>query len=133
MSRLSKLAAYIGARPQVVIELILAVALGLFALYIGGPWYYSAPTTTIGSAIEDDIVRLFTALLYGVPAVLTIGGVRNQSVRTWGVFGLFMGYLFSAILRLLTFGFVPVFWWFLLALALIAAVLYIVESRRDDK
>ena len=133
MSRLSQLARYIGNRPEVVIEIILAIALGLFALYIGGPWYAGGPTSAIGATIEHDSVRLITAVFYGIPALTTLFGVKRHKVRMWGVFGLFLGYLFSVILRLLTFGLAPAFWLFMLALALIAAVLYIVESRRDDE
>ena len=132
MSRLASIVKFIGVKPELVIEMILAIALGLFALYLGGPWYVGGPTTAIGSTIENEIVRVCTSLFYLTPSIITIAGIRRPKLRTWGVFGLFLGYLFSTILRLLTFGVTPVFWLFLMALTLIAAVLYVVESRRLD-
>lgn len=132
MSRLANIKRYVEGRPELIIEIILAITLGLFSLYLGGPWYEGGPTTAIGTTIESEVVRFFTAAFYFIPAATTLLGLRHDRVRGWGVFGLFLAYLFSTILRVLTFGITPLFWLFLFALALIAAVLYIVESRRDD-
>ena len=133
MSRLASITRYVGGKPELIIEIILAITLGLFALYIGGPWYIGGPTTAIGSTIESEVVRFCTAAFYFIPSAITLLGLRKPRWRVWGVFGLFLGYLFSTILRVLTFGFTPVFWLFLLALASIAAVLYIVESGRVEE
>lgn len=133
MSRLSNLPRYIGGKPELIIEVILASVLLIFALYVGGPWYVGGPTTAIGTAIEREVVRFFTAVVYAVPALVTFFGIKSPKMRGWGVFGMFLAYLFSTILRLLTFGPFPMIWLFIFGLCLISAVLYIVESRRDDE
>ena len=135
MSRLTKMLRFIGGRPELIIEIILAVVLLVFALYLGGPWYVGGPTTAIGNAIEADTVRVLTAIIYIIPSSLTLGGVfkQNDKLRTYATFGLFMAYLFSVILRILTVGFTPLLWLYPFGLALVAAVVYIVESRRIEE
>jgi hypothetical protein len=132
MSKFAKTLKFIGSRPEIVIEVILAIVLLVFAVYLGGPWYLSDPSTSIGSAIESDSVRALTAFVYAIPSVSVLAGVRNKHARVYGTFGLFMAYLFSTILRLLTVGVTPMFWLFLLALSLVAAVVYIVEARHEE-
>ena len=134
MSRLTKALRFIEGRPELVIEIILATALFALAVYLGGPWYVSAPTSAIGNTIEADVTRIWTALVYIIPALMTFFGVVRDKpkVRSYGTFGLFMGYLFATILRLLTVGFFPVLWIYPLSIALVAAVVYIVESRRAE-
>lgn len=119
-------------KPLLVIEAILALALAVFAIYLGGPWYVGEPTTTIGTAIEEDVVRFITAIIYLVPSVMVLAGIGKSKMRARGLFGLFMVYLFSVILEILTLGFSPLFWVFILALCLISGILYIVEARRLD-
>ena len=123
---------YIEFRPEIVIEVCLAIILIIFAVYLGGPWYVGGPTTAIGSAIEAGTVRILTAAIYIVPGAVTLFGVKNDKVRVYGAFGLFLAYLFSTILRVLTVGFTPLLWLFTLGLALVCGVCYIVEARRRE-
>lgn len=122
---------FIEGRPELVIEIILAVVLIIFAIYLGSPWYVAGPTTVIGNSIEADAVRVMTAVIYLVPGITTLAFFKNDRVRMYGIFGLFLAYLFTTILRILSIGFTPLMWIFTLALALIAATVYIVEARRQ--
>ena len=131
MSRLTRMLRYIEFRPEIVIEVTLAIILLIFAIYLGGPWYVGGPTTAIGSAIEADTVRLLTAAIYIVPGAATLLGLKSDRIRVYGTFGLFLAYLFSTILRVLTVGFTPLLWLFTLGLALVCGVCYIVEARRQ--
>jgi hypothetical protein len=126
---------FIKGRPELVIEIILAIVLLFFAIYLGGPWYIGGHSTAIGNTIEADSVRVLTAIIYFIPAIITLAGVGKDSIklRVYGTFGLFLAYLFSVILRWLTVGFAPFLWLFALGLALVAAVMYIVESQRDER
>lgn len=122
---------FVEGRSEIVIEIILAAVLVIFAIYLGGPWYFAGPTTVIGQSIEADAVRALTAVLYIIPGVLTLATInRSRRVRMYGVFGLFLAYMFTTILRVLTVGFTPLMWIFTLALALVAGVCYIAEARR---
>lgn len=123
---------FIEGRPELIIEIILAVILIIFAVYLGGPWYLAGPTTVIGNTIEAGAVRAFTAVVYIVPGAITLFGLKSDKARAYGTFGLFLAYLFTTILRLLTFGPAPLLWLFTLGLALVAAVVYVVEARRIE-
>jgi len=133
MSRLSRIMGYIENQPLLVIEIILALCLGVFAIYLGGPWYVGGPTTAIGTAIEAQTVRIFTAIIYFVPCMTFLLGRRNDKVKQWALFGMFLAYTFSAILRLLTFGITPLIWVFIMSLALICGILYISEASPKRK
>lgn len=130
MSRLTRILNYIEGRPEIVIEVILAITLVVFAIYLGGPWYVAGPTTVLGNTIEMQAIRILTAVIYFIPGVITLFAIKRPKLRMYGAFGLFMAYLFTTILRVLTVGFTPLMWVFTLALALVMAVCYIVEAKR---
>jgi ABC-type transport system involved in cytochrome c biogenesis permease subunit len=70
--------------------------------------------------------------LYALPAILTLFGIKRSRIRQLGTFGMFIAFMFSSLLRLLTFGWFPLLWLYPLALALIAGVVYLQEFRRDE-
>lgn len=110
------------------IESVLAVTLLAYGFYINLPWYESFPTTAIGIVFETDLVRFFISLLYVIPPILILYGHAkgNSGARSWGIFGMFLAYFFFSILRVAAFGWVPIGGWlFTLALALVAAVIFI--------
>lgn len=108
---------------------ILAVGLFLFGLYFIGPWYVGGPTTAIGAVFDNAISRLVLGIAYLVPSSMVLWGTKKgYSFRRWGTFGVALCYLFITILRLLTFGFVPAIWIFMLACSLVAGMVYLYVS-----
>lgn len=127
MASPDRLTRLITFRPLSVIETILAVVLVIFGIYLDSPFYESFPTTSIGAVFEADLARLLISLVYLVPPALLLIGHRKSSdkFRSVGLFGIFLAYFFITILRLATFGWQPLSWLFTLALAIIAAIVFI--------
>ncbi len=123
--------AWVGSKPYTIIELILAVVILGFGIYLASPLYQAAPTTTIGAIFDSYVGRAFLSILYIAPPLVTLAGVtlKNQTkslaYRSWGALGIFNAYLFVSILRIITQGWIPVIWIFLLALSLIAGVIHL--------
>lgn len=133
MSMIIKTLDYIEEKPEIVISFILSLMLIAFGLYIGGPWYVPTETSVFGSEIHPEVIRVLTAAFYLIPGIVNLYGLI-KSKRKWraiGTFGAFLGLLFATIIRLLTIGVTPVLWFYPLALALMSAVLYMSDSRKN--
>lgn len=118
-----------------MIQVFLAVALLITGVYIAGPWYVGGNLTAIGVLSDSAIGHTVIGTGYTVAGGIGLYGVTRNSVkgRYWGTMLMFGAFVFMAILRLLTIGLTPIIWVLILALALIAGVLHILESRRRDK
>ncbi len=122
---------WVSNRPYMVIELILAVVILGFGIYLASPFYHAAATTTIGALFDSYVGRAVLSFLYIVPPLFTLVGfcvknyTRSLAFRSWGALGIFNAYLFVSILRIITQGWIPVIWIFLLALSLIAGVIHL--------
>lgn len=121
-----KLFRSIGDKPLQVIEWILSLAILAFGLYLVSPFYHETPGTALGSmfghtgVISLGILLIVSAVSNG--AALIRGSLKWRSRCS---FWLFMGYLFLTIVRVLSFGFTPLIWIFVLVGALISAVAHL--------
>jgi hypothetical protein len=118
--------------PKAVL-LILGVSLFAVGLYAVGPWYVGGPTTAMGAVLETDLIRAIPAAFYMLAGGAAVYGVVKKKAR-WRYRGAFLSstaFFFLTLLRLLTFGFTPVIWIFILALCLISAIIYLWESGRE--
>jgi hypothetical protein len=112
--------------PMSYIALSMSITLFLYGLYILGPFYVADPDTAIG-ILPQQWVTYLTGAIYIVPSTLTFLGLgsKRRILLLSGIFGMFLAYLFSLMLRLLTVGFVPGIWLFHLALVLISMICYL--------
>lgn len=119
--------------PVYTIGVILAVGLLIFALYFIGPWYVGGPATSIGAVFDSGLSRFVLGVLYLIPSVaVLVGTTKGLKWRMFGTFGVALAFLFITILRLLTFGFTPVIWIFMLICALISAMVYLYVSVNGE-
>jgi hypothetical protein len=123
---------WVGTRPYEIIELILAVGILGFGIHLPTPLYKVVSTTTaIGTVSDSYMGRIVLSILYIVPPLFTLAGLclkrykRSLAFRSWAALGIFNAYLFVSILRVITQGWIPVIWIFLLALSLIAGVIHL--------
>jgi hypothetical protein len=135
MSRLSKTLTWLEEKPEYLIQIFLALALLATGVYIAGPWYVGGSTTAIGVLSDSFIGHTVIGIGYAISGVVGLFGVIFNSVRGryWGTMLMFTAFIFMVLLRLFAIGLTPIIWVLILALALIAGVLHIVESRRRDK
>lgn len=132
MTRLSR---FIPKNALSLIGPCLALSLLAFGIFIDTPLYQGGPTTPMGLALEQDIVRYLTSLFYIVPAIVffTGGLTQKQNIESLGLFGMFLGFLFNTILRVVVFGLGHGVWIFTLALCVISALVYFEsKSKRFD-
>lgn len=128
---INKFHSWVGHRPYEIIELILAAVILGFGIYLASPLYEATSTTAIGALFESYVGRTILSILYIVPPLFTLAGFclekskRSLACRSWGALGIFNAYLFVSILRVITQGWIPVIWIFLLALSLIAGVIHL--------
>lgn len=128
---INKFNGWVGSRPYEIIELILAVVILGFGIYLATPLYQATGTTAIGAVFDSYVGRTVLSILYIVPPLFTLAGYcfnkykRSLAFRSWGALGIFNAYLFVSILRVITQGWIPVIWTFLLALSLIAGVIHL--------
>jgi len=135
MSRLSKTLTWMEAHPEYLIQWFLAIPLLIAGMYIAGPWYVGGSTTALGVLSDSSIGHTVIGTGYFVAGGVGLYGVISNSStgRYFGTMAMFGAFIFMALLRILTIGFTPILWVFILALALIAGVLHILESRRRDQ
>lgn len=132
MSRVLKIADWIETHPDLMVQGILSTVLVITGLYIAGPWYVGGPTTAVGVGLEGDLARIITGLFYLVSGATNLIGIAKSSVK-WrysGTLAVFLSYVFMGLLRLLTFGWTPIFWVLIFGMATIAGVKHLRESRR---
>jgi hypothetical protein len=126
-----------GARrdPVYTIGVILAVGLIMFAIYFIGPWYVGGPTTAIGLVFDNPITRAVLGVIYLVPSIAVLVGAKGgRKYRRFGTFGMSLCFLFITMLRLVTIGFVPAIWIFVLVCTLISSLVYLyVSINEEDK
>lgn len=110
--------------PWQTLLIVMSVAMLIFGLYLISPWYPVAPA--ISSAVFAQVFaatyeRAFLGAFYiGVP-LFTLGSIlaSNNKLTRAGALGLWMIYLFAALLRLITVGWTPLNWLFILACGLV--------------
>lgn len=113
--------------PWETVLVIIALIMLVFGLYLVSPWYPQIPalsTAVFAQVFQSANERMFLAIFYVGAPLLTLAGIATKK-RRWtktGALGLFMIYLFAALLRISTVGFTPVYWLFILGLGLIAGV-----------
>lgn len=129
MTRLSKI---IPKNASSLIGPCLALSLLAFGIFIDTPLYQGGPTTTMGVAFEQDVTRYLTSAFYILPAVIYFTGLvtKKNNVQSVGLFGMFLGFLFNTILRIVVFGSGHGAWIFTLALCVISALSYF-ESKEQ--
>lgn len=136
MSRLlSRTLTWMEKKPEYLIQILLAVALLITGVYIAGPWYVGGSLTAIGALSDSAIGHTVIGTGYAAAGAVDLYGVTRNSAkgRYLGTMLMFGAFVFMTLLRLLTFGFTPIIWVFILTLGLIAGVLHILESRRGEK
>lgn len=126
---------FIKTRPYLVIEGICSFSIFLFGVFLISPLYNIVAGTIAGPGayiIGTEVGKVIYLSSCILPPLLTLLGavwrpflISSWKVRAWGMLGVFYGYLFIAILWVLIGGLVPVTWVFMLALSLIAAVVYL--------
>lgn len=129
MTRMSKFLKMMGTDAPFVI--VLALTLIITGIYIGGPWYIGGTTTAVGVSLDAGITRVVTGSAYLAAGTLGLIGVATGNLRSkyYGTLAVFLSYSFMTILRLLTFGWTPVFWLIIMTLALIAGIIHLRESQ----
>ena len=120
-------------KPVTLVLYVLAVILVVYGSYIASPLYQISASTGLGLLFDQWYLRYFTVVLYIVPGLMTLFGLiaRNKTFGQIGSFTMFLAFLFSTILRLITIGFTPAIWLFSLALALIAGICYLSDRVPD--
>jgi hypothetical protein len=127
MSRLAEIYRIIGVEPLRVIEFVWALGLICNGLYLLTPDYAPAKGSVLVAFVGSPEVAIGVAILYIVSGAVALwAAYRNsrkiRNVSTWLMFAAFT---FTAILRLLTVGFVPTIWVWPLLLGLTAIVINI--------
>lgn len=121
--------------PWHTLLVLMSLLMLVFGLYLVSPWYPLVPPT--GAAMFAEVFtaareRMFLGAFYiGIPTV-TLGGIiagSNRITRS-GAFGLFLIYLFAALLRVTTIGFTPVYWLFILGCGFTAGLARIQLNRQ---
>lgn len=121
--------------PWHTLLIVMSVLMLAFGIYLVSPLYIIVPEMSqavfaqVFSAANE---RLFLGAFYiGIPMV-TLGGIvaRSNRVTRAGAFGLFLIYLFAALLRIATVGFTPVYWMFILGCGFTAALARIQLNRQ---
>lgn len=122
---------WVGSKPLAIIELVLAIGILGFGLYLLTPLFEANTSSTIGLTLSTDLSRTILAFLFTAPSFFTLWGFccnknkRSLTCRSVGALGIFNAYLFVAILRIVTGGWIPAGWIFLFALSLIAGVIHL--------
>ena len=86
----------------------------------------------MGAVFDTPIARAVVATLYILPSSAVLVGIKKKSWRRWGAFGVFIMYLFAALLRVVTQGFTPFIWVFILACGLISGIVYLYVSLKEE-
>lgn len=120
--------------PDLVIQVILATVLVITGTYVAGPWYIGGTTTAVGVTLDSNIARIAAGSFYLFSGSANLFGITKDSEkwRYWGTLATFLSFTFMTLLRLFTFGLTPIVWLIILALALIAGIMHLRESRRTD-
>lgn len=115
------------ARPIETIQIICSLALLVVGLYIISPYYQSVPGATAVMLFNTNIgirysVGVFAYILPSLPLLATLLNKKWATVKMYEVGNMlvFVSFLFTTILRLLTVGPRPFVWVYPLALGLIA-------------
>lgn len=129
MTRMSKFLKMMSTDAPFVI--VLALTLIISGIYISGPWYVGGSTTAVGVSLDAGITRVVTGSAYLAAGAIGLIGVVTGDLRAkyYGTLAVFLSYSFMTILRLLTFGWTPMFWLLILAVALIAGIIHLRESQ----
>lgn len=117
----------IKTNPIFVIEIIFAIGLMVYGLYILGPLYEVSYSTALGRFFEGPPVRIGMGFLYMVSGVVVLfAKIKNHTrLRTSGAFLMFMAFFFTFVIRVVTIGLIPLIWMHYLMLALACAVIYL--------
>jgi len=95
----------------------------VFGIYLIMPVFISMPASIspVASGFTGGIEQLVLSWLYiGIPSATFIGMWKNKD--SWvkrGAFALCLLYIFAAMLRLFTIGFLPLTWIFILAMGIV--------------
>lgn len=125
---------YLLNRPLHVVLGVVVTTMLLFGLYLVSPFYEAVPTSAIAVVFDTRWVQYIVAAFYVTPGVLYIWGTVKRSKKllrrsaSWA----FYVYTFAAVLRIVSVGFFPWIWLFILALGLIAAVIRLSMELRDN-
>lgn len=122
----------IAARPIQAIEVVVALTLLVFGLYIMSPFYVITTTAAIAESFgQEQALRSAVGFIFYIipssPTVLSLFFPRFDTPK-WHAkanLGMFIGVMFLTLLRLLTVGLFPFTWLFSLGLGLVAAVCYL--------
>lgn len=118
-----------------LIEGLLSVALIMWGAYLLSPVYdIETSSGAFSHAFQYPLSLAISAVVYLIIGALPIVGFLwgKHRLVSYGMGGVFMGYLYLALVRLISVGFQPIIWVFYIVLALIAAVCYLRE-RSDGR
>lgn len=115
---------------------VLGLGLFIWGAYVVTPWY--VPAAPVSLAFDTRWTEVALGLLYmGLGGIRVAGSLtKNKTLMLMAPYGLMMGYLFLAILRIAVVGWIPFTWLPLVVCALISgicrlALLYGPEDVRD--
>lgn len=124
MSRLAGIYKIIGMEPLRVVEFIWAVGLIANGVYLLTPDYAPAKGSVLVAFVGSPEVAIGVAILYVISGVVAMWASYKNSkkIRNVSTWLMFASFTFTAILRLLTVGFVPTIWVWPLLLGLTAII-----------
>jgi hypothetical protein len=127
----------LAAIPVPAILFILALGLVVFGGYLVSPFYVSTPVIILG--LGSRVFEIAVGLAFLAVGLMRIIGTiqKNKKWMLAAPFGMMLSYLFLAILRIVTVGFIPLVWIPMLLCALIAgicrlALLYGPEEAKES-
>lgn len=112
---------------------VLALGLFVWGAYVVTPWY--TPAAPIDIAFNTRPAEIGLGIVY-----MFIGGIRifgavfkKKRLMLFGPYGMMMGYLFLAILRITVVGLTPLTWLPLITCAVISGICRLALLHGDDE
>ena len=124
MSKVANVVRSIKVEPFIAVEMIWGLALIIDGVYLMLPVYQPTTGSVFLALAASSYVLLGIAVLYIISGTLAVWASFKDRFRNVSVFVLFLTFLFTALIRLLTVGPVPATWVWPALLAVAAGVDY---------
>lgn len=124
MSRVADIVHSIKTEPFIAIEMIWGIALILDGIYLLLPNYEAAAGSVLITFVTSPYVSIGVAMLYIIVGILAMAASYYNRFREISTFLLFLVFLFTVLIRLLSVGITPTTWVWPALLAVTAGLDY---------
>lgn len=120
---------WIESHPVESVIFVISLALTIIALNIIAPWYVisAEAASTVAAEVPGRLPEIGLALFFLITSIPGLIAPFNREVPNvwleWGTMGLFMSFLFMAILRVVVYGWFPLTWVTILAISISSGLL----------